>query len=165
MDHLQPAQLQQFLAGELDLSESAGVEAHLIHCSQCEAVLAALAADDAALVEALALSPAEATWIETQDLRPAVAKRIAPWYQQPQGLLLLLPIFATAAWMVQATASVINLALSYTGPVGIGLALLEGLGRLTWRFLTYLASGGPLITLCLLGALTLWFHRRKQSHA
>lgn len=168
MDHLQPEQLQQYLAGELDPADLTLVEAHLTHCGPCESLLAAIAADDAALVDALALLPEEAAWIEAQDLRPTVARRIAPWHRQALGLLLLLIILAAAGWMLQETEALVRWRLNETGPVAISLALLEWLGRLTWRFLSYLSSGGPLINLwpaVLVGALTLWIRRRKSSHA
>lgn len=168
MDHLQPEQLQRYLTGELDRAEVTLVETHLTHCDQCESLLAAIAADDAALVDVLALLPEESAWIEAQDLRPAVARRIAPWYLQAQGLLPLLIILAAAGWMLKETTALLTRSLSQTGPVAIGLALLESIGHLSWRFLTYLGSGGPVATLwpvILLGALTLWILRRKRSHA
>lgn len=168
MDHLQPEQLHHYLAGELDPADLTLVETHLTHCAQCESLLAAIAADDAALIDALALRPEEVAWIEAQDLRPTVARRIVPWYLQAQGLLLLLIILAAGGWMLQEATALITLALSQTGPVAITLALLGELGRLTWRFLAYLGSGGPLVTLwpvVLLGALTLWIRRRNSSHA
>lgn len=164
MDHLQPEQLQHYLAGSMELPEGAQVEAHLATCSQCEALLEAIVADDAALGEALALLPEEAAWIEAQDLRPAVARRIAPWYRQAQGLLLLI-LLAAAGWKLQETASQITGALDSVGPFTIGLALLKGLGQVAGGFLNYLGSSGPLITLVLLGALTLWIQRRKHSDA
>lgn len=166
MDHLQPEQLQQYLAGELDPADLTLVEAHLTHCAQCESLLAAIAADDAALLGALALRPEERAWIEAQDLRSAVARGLTPWYLQAHGLLLLLISMAVAGWMLQQTASLVAWGLKSTGPVAISLLLLEWVGRLCWRFLTYLGSGGPLLWPTLLvGGLTLWLRRRKSSDA
>ncbi len=168
MAHLTPERLQQYLAGELDLAATDEADEHLAGCSECESLLAVIAAGDAALAEALALTPEEAAWVHAQDLRPAVAKAIAPWYSQPQGIILLLALLAAAGWMLHGTLSLLTQALSFRGPVEITLVLLGSLGKLAWAFLNYVSSGGPFATLwplLLVALFTVVIRRRKSSHA
>lgn len=164
MDHLTPEQLQRYLAGDLHLEESTEVEGHLTRCSRCESLLAAIAADDAALSDALALSSEELEWVGAQDLRPAVARRLAPWFLQPAGMLLLLAMAATAGLMMSQTTALLGRWVGWNGPVDAALSILELVLRLTWRLFEYIGASGPLVALILV--LTgLWILRRKMSRA
>lgn len=168
MEHLKPENLQLYLAGETDLAESARIEEHLTRCAQCESLLATVAAEDGALTEALALTADEAAWVAAQDLRPAVTRRIAPWFLQPQGLLLLLSLVATAGWMLQQTVDFVSRWMEISGPIGLTVGFMEGAARLAWAFLTYMGAGGPVaaltpLVLVLLAAAVI--RRRKNSNA
>lgn len=168
MDHLNPEELQRYLAGESNLADSALVEEHLTRCHHCESLLAAIAADDAALTEALRLSEEEAAWVAAQDLRPAITERIIPWVLQPQGRVLLLIMLIAAGWMLDQTVWLLSRAVDNTGPVAMTLTLVEWVGPLIWRFLQYAGTGGPLAILWpifLLIVPTVWIRRRKGSYA
>lgn len=168
MEHIKPEQLQLYLAGELDLAAAELVDGHLRHCSECEALLVAIAADDAGLAGALALTPEEAEWVAAQDLRPVVMVKLVPWFRQPQGLLLLVTLLAAAGWMLQQTVGLLTRTLSFSGPVGVTVDLLEGSARLAWTFLTYMGSGGPVAALTpfvLVLTAVVVIRRRKTSDA
>lgn len=168
MKHIPNEELQRYLTGEMDLVDQAAVEAHMAECSECSEELAALAAEDALLREAVALTPEEEAWAAGIDLTEPVLMQLTPWTRHPVVIATGIILAAAAAWGVQEVAWQLE-ALFLAGraagvaarAVSIGLWLVEDLAD-------FMAQGGLLPVLWPAAAVGLLFwlrHRgRREEH-
>ncbi|MGE5673612.1 MAG: anti-sigma factor family protein [Mycobacterium leprae] len=143
--HLQPEQLQAYLADALDLSERAALEEHLTQCSHCSEQMAALVADDAFLTESLALDMPEMAWAESQDLTAGVLEQLSPGVSAAPAWVIVGLVVLPGVWLFGLLQ---ESALGWlAGHENIG-GLID-IGHYTfpslYRFLVWLTNGGLLI--------------------
>ncbi|HWI53505.1 MAG TPA: zf-HC2 domain-containing protein [Symbiobacteriaceae bacterium] len=167
MKHVQPEQMQRFLADELDLMEREAVTDHLAHCEACADRLVQMTADDDSLSLALGLADDEAAWIASLDLTQPVLAKIRPWYREPAFLAISVPLVAFAAFMLAQVGRLLSLTQDDGGPIGFTVEALRTLIPALWRLNIYLGQGGLLRTLwpvlLLTGAVWFWRSRMKKE--
>jgi|GEM_PF-3281795 len=165
MRHLQPEQMQRFLADELDLMEREAVTDHLSHCEACAELLVQMTADDDTLTLALGIDAEEAAWIASLDLTQPVMAGIRPWYREPAFLAIVVPLIAFASFMLAQVGRLLSLTPDDGGPIGFTVDALRALIPALWRVNIYLGQGGLLRTLwpVLLLAAAYWFWRSRMT--
>lgn len=167
MQHVEPVQLQAYLTGELDLPALDAITEHLAQCAHCSERLALLAADDAVLAHALALDDAERTWIDSLDLAQSVRRRLAPWYRQPQVLVLVALLLAGSGLMETELVGLLGQLVAWQGPIGLLTAAVRNLAVLLWDLALYVSNGGLLAStwpILALGA-GVWLVRHQMKEA
>jgi len=169
VDHIQNADLQRYLHGEIEPDGSGRMEAHLVICHDCRFVVESLAAEDAHLSEALSLNQADQDWVSSLDLWPAVKVQITPWYLQPQGYVIIIAMVLACGWILDQTLPLMAQAVLKSGPVDLLIRFMRRLFPAVLQFWFYLDRGGILVHIwplpLLIGTAYLIRKRRPISHA
>ncbi len=149
--------------------ETETVAEHLAGCPACTDRLAELAAEDAALKEALQLDEAEMAWAEGLDLTAPVLAAITSWYLHPSTALIAGLLLLGGGWGLSLLVETLMAYLSGQGIVGTLITVLLALAEGIWTFVGYLSGGGLLAglwpTLTVAGALWLWQHSDRMKEA
>lgn len=167
MPHIQPDLIQRFLADEADLAERDIVTEHLACCDECSALLAALAAEDDTLADALRLDPAEAEWLGSIDLTEPVLAKLRPWYWEPGTIITAVIVAVPALLALQTVSAMLDRQLVIESPIGFTISLIRSLGPALWRMAAYMSRGGLLLTiwpaLVLAAGIGLYLARTKKE--
>jgi hypothetical protein len=163
MNHVSPAQLQQFLVDSADDA----VAAHVQSCTECAELLATIAADDDTLVDALRLNGEELAWATSLDLTQPVLSQLDRWYQHSHLQVVVLSILLGGS-MMEAGQRVFRFLFAPQGTVGFTINLSEWVLTLLVDFVRSVNAWNMIATLSLLlllvGFTWISYRMKEEDH-
>lgn len=145
--HPDKPQIHLYLAGALEPAEREALEAHLADCTLCTQVLAELAAEDTALLDALEMDETDRAWIASVDLVEPVMAQVNPRFRLTPPVILTSLLVCLGGYLAGSIWSLGTALLPDLNSMRTLLGLARDLVPALLRLAVWLAQGGVLTTI------------------